>query len=146
MSYADVANRGARRQAGSGQAQAPQRPPPLPLHHLAYLYKHSFIVEFKAVKPTASVNELADFLLKDLQLPPMEVVSFYVDHAAQHLLVTVETEAVFTATLDRLAAGVAWAAAGGALVHGWAVSEALTSVRVSNVPPFHTTAAVTDHM
>jgi hypothetical protein len=118
----------------------------MPLHHLAYLYQHSFIVEFKAVKPTATVNELADFLLQDLQLPPLDVVSFYVDHAAQHLLVTVETEAVFQAALDRLAAGVAWAAAGGARTHGWAVSEALTSVRLSNVPPFLTTAALVDHM
>jgi hypothetical protein len=76
----------------------------------------------------------------------VDVVFFYVDNAAQNLLVTVETEALFTAALDRLAAGAAWAAAGSALTHGWAVTEALTSVRVSNVPPFLTTVAVIDHM
>jgi hypothetical protein len=144
MSYADAAQRG--RQAGPRAAQAPQRPPPMPLHHLAYLYGHSFLVDFKAVRSTATKNELADFLLKDLQLPPLDVVSFYVDHVLQHLLVTVESEAVFTAAVDRLHAGVPWAAAGGALTHGWATTENLTAVRVSCIPPFLSTDVVAAHM
>ena len=135
MTYAAATQRGGR--PGQRRQDQPRPPPPpLPMHHLSYLYKLSFLVDFKAVRPNATIPELGDFLLKDLKLPPLEVASFYVDHALQQLLVTVESEQVFRAALDALHAGVPWALAGGSLTHGWATTETLTSVRVSHVPPY----------
>jgi hypothetical protein len=104
------------------------------------------VVDTKAAKPAATRNELADFVLQCLPVPPIEMISVYTDHVTQHLFVTVDSEPVFEAALAALRAGVTWAAAGGALVYGWSTDEALTQVRVSNVPPFLSTDAVVRHM
>jgi hypothetical protein len=75
-------------------------------------------VDYKTVKPAAIIPELGDFLLRELQLPPMEVVNFYVDHALQQLLVTMEADKDFNAAVDRLNAGVPWVTAAGGITHG----------------------------
>jgi hypothetical protein len=141
MDYSAAAQRGNARGAPPRREAAQQ-----PLYHLPYLYGKSFFIDYRTVKPTATPTEQADFVLTCLNVPPLEVLSCYTDHVTQHLVVTVESEAVFVAALAALRAGVAWTAAGGALVYGWPTDEALTEVRVSSVPPFLSTDAVVRHM
>jgi hypothetical protein len=142
MDYSAAAQRGQGQQRSQDRREGTQQP----LYHLPYLFQKTVIIDVKSVKPTATRNELADFVLQCLPVQPMDVVSVYTDHVSQHLFVTVDTDNVFEATLDALRTGVAWAAAGGALVYGWSTEEALTQVRVSSVPPYLSTEAVVSHM
>jgi hypothetical protein len=117
-----------------------------PLFHLPYLYRLSFFIDWKAVRPAATGTEVSDFILRSPKVPAIEVISSYTDNVTQIQLVTVEAEHIYQEALAALRAGVPWAAAGGALVYGWAPDEALTQVCVSSVPPYLSTEAVACHM
>jgi len=131
--------------AGAAQTQAPAAH--IPLHHLPHLQGgFSLLIDYRAVRPAASKVERADFVLKDLRIPAMEVLLIYVEHATQLLVLTLESEAVYVAALNRLRDGVPWAAAGGALVYGCSTQDSLTAVRVSNIPRGLPAEAILAHM
>lgn len=117
-----------------------------PLRHLSHLQGLSLLVDLKSVRPNNTRVERADFVLKDLEVPAEEVLSIFVDHATQLLVLTVESEVVFDAALERLHAGVPWAAADDAPVFGSSSNDAVSSVRVSNIPPGLPIASVLSHM
>jgi hypothetical protein len=102
MDYSAAAQRGSARAAPPCREAVQQ-----PLFHLPYLYGKSFFVDYRNVKPTATTSEQADFVLTCLNVPPLEVLSCYMDHVTQHLVVTVESEVVFENALAALRAGVA---------------------------------------
>jgi hypothetical protein len=134
MDYANAARSGQGHQRPQGRHDGM----PQPIFHLPYLFGQTFIVNFKAAKPAATRNELAIFVLQCLPLLPIEVISVYTDHVTR-LFVTVDSEPVFEAALAALRAKVTWTTTGGAILYGWSTEEALTQVRVSNVPPFLST-------
>ena len=117
-----------------------------PLRHLSHLQGNSMLVDLKTVKPNFSKLERFDFVIKDLAIPAEEVLCIFVDHISQLLVLTVESEAVYKAALERLHVGVPWAAAGGAPVYGSSSSEAVSTVRVSNIPIGLAPSLVLAHM
>ena len=141
MDYAGAA----RAALANGRPQAPAAH--VPLHHLPHLQGgFSLLVDYRAVRPAASKVERADFVLKDLAIPPLEVLLIYVEHATQLLVVTLESEPIYLAALERLRNGVPWGAAGDALVYGCSTLDSITSVRVSNIPRGLSTEFVLAHM
>ncbi len=124
MSYAATAAAGGRRQA----------PAINPLRHLAHLQGFALLIDLKSAKQAYSKEERYDFVIKELGIPAREVLSIFVDHITQLLVLTVETEETFDKALERLQDGVPWAAAGDVPVYGSSSSEAVTAVRVSNLP------------
>ena len=117
-----------------------------PLRHLSHLQGLSLLIDLKAVHPNNTKVERADFVLKDLEVSAQEVLSIFVDHVTQLLVLTVETEAAFNIALERLHAGVPWAAADGAAVYGSASTDAVSAVRVSNIPSGLSIPFVINHM
>ena len=99
-----------------------------PLRHLSHLQGLSLLIDLKAVHPNNTKVERADFVLKDLEVSAQEVLSIFVDHVTQLLVLTVETEAAFNIALERLHAGVPWAAADSATVYGSSSSDAVSAV------------------
>jgi hypothetical protein len=91
MDYSAAAQRGQGQQRSQDRREGTQQP----LYHLPYLFQKTVIIDVKSVKPTATRNELADFVLQCLPVQPMDVVSVYTDHVSQHLFVTVDTDNVF---------------------------------------------------
>jgi hypothetical protein len=113
MSYPAVADRNSGRQRGQNGGGEPPIPVRRPLFHLPYLYRLSFFIDWKAIKPAATRTEVFDFILRSLKVPAMEVISSYTDNVTQLQLVTVEAEPIYQEALAALRAGVPWAAAGG---------------------------------
>ena len=77
-----------------------------PLRYLSHLQGISLLIDLKAVRPNKTKVERADFVLKDLKVSAQEVLSIFVDHVTQLLVLTVESEAAFNIALERLHAGV----------------------------------------
>ncbi len=123
MSYATAASRGRR-----------QAPALNPLRHLAHLQGFSLLMDLKSVRSTYSRQERYDFVIKDLGLAAGGVLSIFPDHITQQVVLTVESEEEYSKALERLQEGVPWAAAEGAPVYGSAANEAVSAVRVSNIP------------
>ena len=117
-----------------------------PLRHLSHLQGLSLLIDLKAVRPNNTKVERADFVLKDLGVEAGEVLSIFVDHVTQLLILTLESEAAYNITLERLHAGVPWAAADGATVYGSSSSDAVSAVRVSNIPAGLPIPFVLSHM
>lgn len=141
MDYAAAASRNRPTLQGQRPAAAVN-----PLRHLSHLQGLSLLVDLKTVRPTHTKVERADFVLKDLGIPAQEVLSIFVDHVTQLLILTIESEEVFNTALERLHGGVPWAAAEGAEVFGSSSSEAVSAVRVSNIPHGLPIPAVLSHM
>lgn len=146
MSYAQAAaaGRGPSRPRQQGRQALPAALHPL--RHLSHLQGHAFLIDFRAVKPTSTGAERADFVMQQLKIANEEVCDFYVDHITLSQLVAVRSPDVAAAAVAALRAGVAWPAAGGALVYGSAASDAISSVRISNVPSSFPPAHVLAHM
>ena len=106
-----------------------------PLRHLSHLQGLSLLVDLKAIRPNNTKVERADFVIKDLGVQAEEVLSIFVDHVTQLLILTLKSEVAFNTALERLHVGVPWAAADGAVVYGSSSSDAVSAVRVSNIPP-----------
>ena len=117
-----------------------------PLRHLSHLQGFSLLIDLKAVHPNNTKVERADFVLKDLEVEAGEVISIFVDHVTQLLILTLESEPAYNSALERLHAGVPWAAADGATVYGSSSSDAVSAVRVSNIPPGLPIPFVLSHM
>ena len=83
-----------------------------PLRHLSHLQGLSLLVDLKAIRPNNTKVERADFVIKDLGVQAEEVLSIFVDHVTQLLILTLESEAAFNTALERLHAGVPWASLG----------------------------------
>ena len=141
MSYASAAARHRPNLQGQRPAVAVN-----PLRHLSHLQGLSLLIDLKAVRPNNTKVERADFVLKDLEVEAGEVLSIFVDHVTQLLILTLESEAAYNTTLQRLHAGVPWAAADGATVYGSSSSDAVSAVRVSNIPPGLPIPFVLSHM
>ena len=116
-----------------------------PLRHLTHLQGLSLLIDLKAIRPHTK-DERADFVIKDLGVPAGDVLCIFEDHITQLIVLSLETQDVFDTALGRLREGVPWSAAEGALVTGSSASEAVSAVRVSNVPPGLSTPIVLDHM
>ena len=117
-----------------------------PLRHLSHLQGLSLLVDLKAIRPNNTKVERADFVIKDLGVQAEEVLSIFVDHVTQLLILTLESEAAFNTALERLHVGVPWGAADGAVVYGSSSSDAVSAVRVSNIPPGLPIPFVLGHM
>ena len=116
-----------------------------PLRHLTHLQGLSLLIDLKAIR-THTKDERADFVIKDLGVPAGDVLCFFEDHITQLIVLSLETQEVFDTALGRLREGVPWSAAEGALVTGSSASEAVSAVRVSNIPPGLPTPVVLNHM
>ena len=101
MSYASAAARHRPNLQGQRPAVAVN-----PLRHLSHLQGLSLLIDLKAVRPNNTKVERADFVLKDLEVEAGEVLSIFVDHVTQLLILTLESEAAYNTTLQRLHAGV----------------------------------------
>ncbi len=117
-----------------------------PLCHLAHLKGFSLLVDLKAVRPNSTKQERYDFVIKDLGVPAGEVLSIFPDHITQQVVLTLDTEEMYNKTLERLQEGIPWAAAEGTPVYGSAANEAVSSVRVSNIPFGLSPSKVLDHL
>ena len=116
-----------------------------PLRHLTHLQGLSLLIDLKAIR-THTKDERADFVIKDLGVPAGDVLCIFEDHITQLIVLSLETQEVFDTALGRLREGVPWSAAEGALVTGSSASEAVSAVRVSNIPPGLPTPVVLNHM
>ena len=96
-----------------------------PLRHLSHLQGLSLLVDLKAIRPNNTKVERADFVIKDLGVQAEEVLSIFVDHVTQLLILTLKSEVAFNTALERLHVGVPWAAADGAVVYGSSSSDAV---------------------
>lgn len=141
MSYASAT--AAYRPPLRGQRPAASRNP---MRHLEHIEGLALLVDLKGIRPITTKQERADFVIKDLKVPAEDVILAYVDNISQMYVVTLETEAVHKAALERLRGGVPWTAAEGALVYGSASTEAISAVRVSNIPAGLKAADVVAHM
>ena len=142
MSYASAAARHRPNLQGQRPAVAVN-----PLRHLSHLQGFSLLIDLKAICPNNTKVERANFVLKDLEVEAGEVISIFVDHVTQLLILTLESEAAYNSALERLHAGVPWAAANGAnAVYGSSSSDAVSAVRVSNIPPGLPIPFVLSHM
>ena len=116
-----------------------------PLRHLTHLQGLSLLIDLKAIR-THTKDERADFVIKDLGVPAGDVLCIFEDHITQLIVLSLETQEVFDTALGLLREGVPWSAAEGALVTGSSASEAVSAVRVSNIPPGLPTPVVLNHM
>ena len=82
-------------------------------------------MDLKAIRPNNTKVERADFVIKDLGVQAEEVLSIFVDHVTQLLILTLKSEVAFNTALERLHVGVPWAAADGAVVYGSSSSDAV---------------------
>ena len=130
MDYSDAA----RRAASGGQSFADRALTHLPLYDFADLYGPTAVVHFKPARGGATLPELVQFLLHQLQVTAEQLEAAYIDHVTQYLLITFKAAADHQAALEKLRRGVPWPLAGGRLVKGWDVAQHLTEVRVSCIP------------
>ena len=136
---------------GRPNFQAAQRPKngaaiQQPAYHLHQLYGRSILLDWKAAKPGASKDDVIEFILDVVRVPAASICSVTIEHGSQLFLFTMEGEEIYEGVLARLREGIAWPKANGAKVFGWATLEALTQVRVSNVPFYLSLEALKIHL
>jgi hypothetical protein len=122
---------------GGGSGFFSDSRPPLqdpPLHHVPALSENAVYIDLRVIKPSVDQVERNDFLLKDLQVSVDEIADIWPEPESQLLRLVFFTEEQYQRYLTRLTAGVPWAACNGALVYGWAPSDAVTAVRLTGVP------------
>ena len=83
--------------------------------------------------PKVPKGDWLNFLKDDMKLKPDQVVECNIHSLTDLLMVKLNSEELFEEIKERLRLGVPWSEKGGALVFGWSVHEALTSVRIINV-------------
>ncbi len=134
--------------SASGPGGPSQRRPAAvnPLRHLAHLQGFSLLMDLKGTFPTYTKQDRADFVIKDLKVPANDVLLIFPDHITELVVLTLETKEVYDAALERLQAGVPWAAAAGELVYGSAADEAVVAVRISNIPIGLASGVLLQHM
>jgi len=105
-----------------------------PVYHSRVILGHSLSIDWKAVKPTARMKDLVEFLIKDLKVKASDLRAVSVEHVTGLLILQLATREAFQAARERLRQGVPWTFAGGAKVMGWSPDEALTNLKVTNYP------------
>ena len=141
-SYSSVLRGGGSRGA-TGAMRPPVQDPPL--HHIPALSENAVFIDLRVVKPNVDQSERNDFLLKDLKIEIDEVFDIWPEPESQLLRVAFFTADQYHRHLASLTAGVPWTACGGALVYGWAPSDAVTAVRLTGVPATLPDAAIRAH-
>jgi hypothetical protein len=126
----------------AGPSQVPHDA--VPHHHVAKLQGHSLLIDLKAVKPTATADQRMEFILNDLAATDVKEV--YVVPTTQLMRVGFWSAPPCEAALEKLRAGVPWAAAGGRLVTGWAIQDLLTKIRITAVPADLHLSFLTTHL
>ncbi len=104
------------------------------LYHISHLQGHAVLIDLPAVRLPTSREERNDFVLKDLSVQPATVANIFMVRTSQLLRLKFFEEEHYLSALERLQAGVPWAAAGGRLVYGWSIKESILAVRVSGCP------------
>lgn len=117
-----------------------------PAYHIQPLHGLSLLIEWRHAKPTATKDDLVDFILDDAKIPGICIKSVGIEHASQLFLVTMEGQEEYDLALEKLRNGVPWTKASGTKLHGWSTLESLTHVRVSNVPFYLSVAALKAHL
>ncbi len=126
----------------AGPSQVPHDA--VPHHHVAKLQGHSLLIDLKAVKPTATADQRMELILNDLAATDVKEV--YVVPTTQLMRVGFWSAPPCEAALEKLRAGVPWAAAGGRLVTGWAIQDLLTKIRITAVPADLHLSFLTTHL
>jgi hypothetical protein len=116
-----------------------------PLHHVPALSANAVFIDLRVVKPSVTKEERNVFLLKDLRVSVDEVSEIWPEPESQLLRLAFFTADQHKRYLDRLAAGVPWSACRGTLVYGWSPGEAVTAVRLTDVPASLPDAAIREH-
>ncbi len=101
-----------------------------PLHHVPALSANAVFIDLRVVKPSVTMEERNDFLLKDLRLSVDEVSKIWPEPESQLLRLVFFTADQYRRYLNRLTAGVPWSACRGALVYSWSPGDAVTDVRL----------------
>ena len=135
-SYAAAAGgaqaQGPRGQGGQVQAKVPNVT--YPVYHSRVLLGYSLSIDWKAVKPTARMKDLVDFIIKDLKIQASDIRAVSVEQVTGLLILQLATKESFQVARERLRQGVLWTFAGGDKVMGWSPDEALTNLKVTNYP------------
>jgi hypothetical protein len=104
------------------------------VYHSRVLLGYSLSINWKAIKPTAKMKDLVDFLIKDLKVQASDLRAISGEHVTGLLILQLATREAFQAAQERLRQGVPWTFAGGAKVMGWTPDKALTNLKVTNYP------------
>ncbi len=117
----------------------------LPLHHAPLFQENTIFVNLRGVAVDYTQKERDSFLKDYLGLRIEDVLDIFLDPSTLHLHLTLTTSALSAAILDRLFAGIQWAAVGNFEVYGWAAAEPLVTVRVTGVPRRFSTSQLKRH-
>ena len=94
--------------------------------------KQTFCLDISAkAKDRPAYQDLFDFLVKDLNIPPDEILEVTSHHKMDSMMVKVEKEDEFQKVLGKLKNGVLWELLE-RKVYGWACDKAVTRVKVIN--------------
>ena len=94
--------------------------------------KQTFCLDISAkAQDRPAYQDLFDFLVKDLNIPPDEILEVTSHHKMDSMMVKVEKEEEFQKVLGKLKNGVLWELLG-RKVYGWACDKAVTRVKVIN--------------
>jgi hypothetical protein len=94
------------------------------------------LIGLQSVKSTANQDDRSRFVLLQLRVVPLSVVSLFVELVTQLYAVTFNNQGAFQAAGDKLKKGVSWPLAVGSLVFGQPAWEGLQKVQVTAVPDF----------
>ena len=94
--------------------------------------KQTFCLDISAkAQDRPAYQDLFDFLVKDLNIPPDEILEITSHHKMDSMMVKVEKEDEFQKVLGKLKNGVLWEILG-RKVYGWPCDKAVTRVKVIN--------------
>jgi len=133
VSYAARAAIGRPAATTAPPAQSGAVRPPV-THHYAPFARRDVFIDLRTAYAHYTADERDDFILDDLLLPITDLLALFTDSLTKLVRLTVRTPEIAADVMARLQAGVKWSACGDVVVYGWHPSDAVVSVRLTDVP------------